>query len=93
MRRRWITAERNAETVLDFLFPRLQRVVGGADPGGVTEGTSWKGGGSFEVIQVSPRFGKLTGSYRPEAIKRHLAMFAIKKEFSEASVHAEDDKT
>ncbi len=93
MRRRWVVAERNAQTVLDFLFPRLQRVVDGADPGGVTEATSWAGGGSFEVVHVSPRFGKLTGSYRPEFIKQHLAMFAIKKEFAAVPARAESDKT
>ena len=79
MRRRWIVAERNAQTVLDFLLPRLQRVVNGADPGGVTEATSWRGGGSFEVVHVSPRFGRLTGVYRPEFLKRHLATVAVEK--------------
>src|SRR5436190_6607035 len=49
MRRRWIVAERNAQTVLDFLLPRLQRVIEGSDRGGVTESTSWKGGGNFEI--------------------------------------------
>jgi adenine-specific DNA-methyltransferase len=72
MRRRWIVAERNAQTVLDFLFPRLQRVLNGSDPGGVTEATSWVGGGTFALIHVSPRFGKLTGVYRPEFMRRHL---------------------
>lgn len=84
MRRRWVVAERNAQTVLDFLLPRLQHVISGTDPGGVTETTSWVGGGSFEVVHVSPRFGKLTGSDRPGAIKRSLANSAIRKEFSTA---------
>jgi adenine-specific DNA-methyltransferase len=82
MRRRWVVAERNAQTVLDFMLPRLQRVIDGTDPGGVTESTSWEGGGNFEVVHVSPRFGKLTGSYRPEAIKRCLATLRNKKEHS-----------
>jgi adenine-specific DNA-methyltransferase len=73
MRRRWVVAERNTQTVFDFLLPRLQRVIDGTDPGGVTEATSWVGGGSFEVVHVSPRLGKLTGSCRAEAIKRRLA--------------------
>lgn len=73
MRRRWVIAERNAQTVLDFLLPRLQRVVDGSDPGGVTEATSWFGGGGFEVVHVPPRFGALTGKCRPTAIKRYLA--------------------
>jgi adenine-specific DNA-methyltransferase len=73
MRRRWIVAERNAKTVLDFLLPRLQCVINGADSGGITEATAWVGGGSFQVVHVPPRFGELTGSYRPESIKRCLA--------------------
>ncbi len=85
MRRRWIVAERNAQTVLDFFLPRLQRVLDGTDSGGVTEATSWVGGGSFDVIHVSPRFGKLTGSYRPESIKRSLATLAIQKKLSSVS--------
>ncbi len=85
MRRRWVVVERNAQTVLDFLLPRLQRVINGADPGGVTEATSWVGGGSFEVVHVSPRFGKLTGLYRPESIRRRLEQLAIPKDFSAKS--------
>jgi adenine-specific DNA-methyltransferase len=88
MRRRWVVAERNAQTVLDFLLPRLQRVIGGADPGGVTEATSWLGGGNFEIVHVPPRFGKLTGSYHPEVIKRRLETLPIQKDFSARPVHA-----
>ncbi len=77
MRRQWVVAERNAQTVLDFLLPRLQHVIDGADPGGVTDATSWVGGGSFAVVHVSPRFGKLNGSYRPESIKRYLETLAL----------------
>lgn len=72
MRRRWIIAERNAQTVIDFLLPRLKRVVDGSDPGGVTQGTGWAGGGTFEVVHVSPRRGKLTGSSRPEVVKKKV---------------------
>lgn len=73
MGRRWVVAERNAQTVLDFLLPRLERVVGGTDPGGVTESTSWEGGGRFEVLHVPPRFGKLTGLGSVVALKRRVA--------------------
>jgi adenine-specific DNA-methyltransferase len=85
MRRRWVVAERNAQTVLDFLLPRLQLVIDGADPGGVTEAISWAGGGSFEMVHVSPRFGKLSGSYRLEFIKQYLAKLAVQNELSKAS--------
>ena len=74
MGRRWIIAERNASVVMTFLFPRLKRVIDGTDPGGVTELTSWGGGGRFEVVHVTPRLGKLTGSQRPDHIKRQLSM-------------------
>jgi adenine-specific DNA-methyltransferase len=76
MHRRWVVAERNAQTVLDFILPRLQQVIDGTDLGGVTEATSWAGGGNFQVVHVTPRFGKLTGSYRPEIIKRYLTALA-----------------
>lgn len=70
MRRRWVIAERNPSTTFDFLVPRLQRVVDGGDPGGVTEATSWAGGGSFEIVHVSPRCGSLPAKFRSSAIKR-----------------------
>lgn len=57
MRRRWVIAERNAQTVWDFLLPRLKHVTDGSDPGGITEAVSWKGGGSFELLHVESRFG------------------------------------
>jgi adenine-specific DNA-methyltransferase len=76
MRRRWIVVERNAQTVLDFFLPRLRRVMDGTDPGGVTEATSWVGGGGFEVAHVAPRFGTLSGAYRLEFVKRRLAKLA-----------------
>lgn len=82
MERRWVVAERNAQTVLEFLLPRLQHVIDGTDPGGITETALWGGGGKFEVVRVSPRFGKLTGCQRPESIKRCLPTLAIQKKFS-----------
>lgn len=72
MRRRWIVAERNAQTVIDFMLPRLCQVVEGRDPDGVTEATAWVGGGSFEVVHVSPRFGTLPAKARPESVKRRM---------------------
>lgn len=72
MRRRWIVAERNAQTVLDFLMPRLQCVVDGTDLGGVTETTNWFGGGEFGIVQVPPRFGTVPKKFRPDALKQRL---------------------
>lgn len=73
MRRRWVTVERNTQTILDFTLPRLQQVVEGTDRGGITNQVSWVGGGSFEVVQVVPRFGALTGVHRPKALQSKLA--------------------
>lgn len=36
MGRRWVTIERSDDTVRTFTIPRLQKVVAGADPGGIT---------------------------------------------------------
>jgi len=85
MGRRWVVAERNAQTVLDFMVPRLTHVVDGTDPGGVTDTTSWSGGGSFEMIHVAPRFGILKGIERPEYVKPWLDKLLPARMFSTAS--------
>jgi adenine-specific DNA-methyltransferase len=86
MRRRWLIAERNIKTVLDFLLPRLQHVINGTDPGGFTESCAWLGGGSFEAICIPPRFGKQPSSNEFGAIKQSLAKAAIlKKQLRKAS--------
>jgi adenine-specific DNA-methyltransferase len=72
MRRRWVAAERNTQTVLEFTFPRLQQVLTGQDQGGVSQDMAWKGGGAFEVVHVSPRFGTLTPPHKPEALTQLL---------------------
>jgi adenine-specific DNA-methyltransferase len=53
MSRRWVTVEREVETLQKFALPRLQKVVAGDDPGGVTELTAWTGGGGFRVLEVA----------------------------------------
>ncbi|WP_336644608.1 site-specific DNA-methyltransferase [Microbacterium sp. USHLN186] len=72
MRRRWVTVERNTQTVLDFTLPRLLAVVDGSDPGGISGQIAWAGGGSFAVTQVTPRFGTLTGVHRPRILESKL---------------------
>lgn len=72
MRRRWVTVERNTQTALDFTLPRLQRVLDGTDHGGVTGQVSWVGGGTFQVIQVAPRFGTLTGVHHPRVLRPRM---------------------
>ncbi|SKD84068.1 adenine specific DNA methylase Mod [Mycobacteroides abscessus subsp. massiliense] len=73
MRRRWILAERNTQTVFDFTLPRLTRVVAGEDPHGITGSVAWKSGGSFEIVHASPRCGALEGSHTPAAVRKQLA--------------------
>lgn len=73
MRRRWILAERNTQTVLDFIIPRLDRVIDGTDEGGITSTLAWKGGGDYEVVHVAPRFGSLTPRHRAAAVEKKLA--------------------
>lgn len=73
MRRRWVTAERNEQTVLSYVLPRLKRVIKGTDNGGISEAVSWTGGGCFEVAYVRPRFGKTSRSKILDAIDKSLA--------------------
>ncbi|MEH6807162.1 MAG: site-specific DNA-methyltransferase [Rhodococcus erythropolis] len=73
MGRRWITVERNTQTVLDFTFPRLERVAAGTDKGGVTSEVGWTGGGDFDMMHVAPRFGTLTAGHRSTTIARQVA--------------------
>jgi adenine-specific DNA-methyltransferase len=54
MGRRWVTIEREESTVDTFTRPRLERVVAGDDPGGVTSSTQWAGGGGFSELRVAP---------------------------------------
>lgn len=72
MRRRWIMAERNAQTVLNFIVPRLERVIGGTDENGITSTMAWKGGGTYAAVHVSPRFGTLTVPHRAATVKTKL---------------------
>ncbi|MBX5186771.1 site-specific DNA-methyltransferase [Rhizobium sp. NZLR5] len=72
MRRRWVTAERNAQTVLDFLLPRMKHVTAGTDPGGISDVASWKGGGNFSVVHVPPRIGKSDQIEALQAISQRL---------------------
>lgn len=73
MRRRWILAERSTQTVLDFVVPRLDRVIDGTDEGGITSMVSWEGGGHYDIVHVSPRCGSLTPRHRAPALKKKLA--------------------
>lgn len=53
MHRRWIMIElgQHAQT---HIIPRLEKVIDGEDLGGITESTSWKGGGGFRFCEIAP---------------------------------------
>lgn len=54
MNRRWIAVEWSRDTVGTFTQPRLEQVVAGDDPGGITKDVGWEGGGGFRVAEVGP---------------------------------------
>ena len=51
--RRWIAIEQE-RAVWSAARARLERVVHGADPTGITKSAVWKGGGSFEAGSLAP---------------------------------------
>lgn len=53
MGRRWILVELG-EHCHTHILPRLQKVIDGQDPGGVTEATGWQGGGGFRYQALAP---------------------------------------
>ena len=61
MSRRWVGVEREADTIETFALPRLTKVVGGVDPGGISELTGWAGGGGFRVLDVAPSMFEADG--------------------------------
>ena len=53
MGRRWIMVELG-EHCHTHIIPRLQKVIDGQDPGGITEAVGWKGGGGFRYYRLAP---------------------------------------
>jgi len=53
MNRRYIGIELG-EHCYTHCIPRLQRIVEGADEGGITKNVSWSGGGGFKVYELAP---------------------------------------
>ena len=53
MGRRWIMVELNSHCHT-LIVPRLNKVIDGSDPGGVTEAAGWKGGGGFRYYHLAP---------------------------------------
>jgi adenine-specific DNA-methyltransferase len=53
MGRRWVGIEWSKENLDAFVVPRLSAVVGGEDPGGITDEETWQGGGGFRILDVA----------------------------------------
>lgn len=53
MGRRWVAAEWERKTLETYTIPRLEKVISGGDPGGITEAVGWQGGGGFRVLDVA----------------------------------------
>lgn len=53
MGRRWVTSDISEDTIATYARPRLEAVVKGADPGGVSDAQGWEGGAGFVAAQVS----------------------------------------
>ncbi|MBW2168950.1 MAG: site-specific DNA-methyltransferase, partial [Deltaproteobacteria bacterium] len=53
MGRRWIMVELE-ETCHTHCIPRLKKVIGGEDDGGITKEVNWKGGGGFRYYRLGP---------------------------------------
>ncbi len=53
MGRRWIMVELG-DHCHTHIIPRLQKVIEGNDPGGITKAVDWKGGGGFRYYRVAP---------------------------------------
>ncbi len=53
MGRRWIGIELG-DHCHTHCIPRLQKVIDGEDPGGITKAVKWKGGGGFRYYKLAP---------------------------------------
>jgi adenine-specific DNA-methyltransferase len=53
MGRRWIMIELGVHCHT-HIIPRLQKVVDGADEGGITKSVNWRGGGGFRYYALAP---------------------------------------
>lgn len=83
MGRRWIMVELG-EHAKTHIVPRLNKVIDGADPGGVTEAAGWQGGGGYRFFRLAPsllsedKYGNwvISKDYNPamlaEALCRHM---------------------
>ena len=83
MGRRWIMVELG-EHCHTHIIPRLQKVIDGEDPGGISKAVNWQGGGGFRYYKLAPsliindRWGNPV--INPEYNAAHLAEALCKLE-------------
>ena len=71
MGRRWIMIELNPHCHT-HIIPRLQKVIDGTDPGGITEAVEWKGGGGFRLCELAPSLLE----------RNHIGRWVISKKYN-----------
>lgn len=80
MGRRWIMVELG-EHCHTHIIPRLQKVIDGDDPGGITKAVNWRGGGGFRYFRLAPtlivndKWGNpiINPDYNPEMLAEALS--------------------
>ena len=83
MGRRWIMIELG-EHCHTHIIPRLEKVIEGKDPGGITEQAGWEGGGGFRYCEMAPslleknRLGRWTinKQYNPAMLAEAVCLHA-----------------
>ncbi len=78
MGRRWVSVELSPQTAEGFTRLRLEKVVNGEDPGGITEEVNWEDGGGFRVLDVGPSMYEMVDG------RAFLAEWATNGAFAEA---------
>ena len=79
MNRRWIMIELG-DHCHTHIIPRLQKVIDGQDPGGITSAVNWQGGGGFRYYHLAPSLLEkdkwdrwvINKTYNPEMLTQAL---------------------
>lgn len=79
MDRRWIGVEWSRDVLERFTLPRLEKVIVGDDPGGISPEIDWAGGGGFRVLDVGDSM------FAEDSGVVVLAEWATSKELAEAT--------
>jgi len=74
MGRRWIGVEMG-DHARTHCLPRLEKVVKGEDPGGITADVGWTGGGGFRFLKLGPRVFQEDGTLSSDVRAGDLAAY------------------